>query len=295
MKPWFLLALLVSLWATTAHAQEARETEPSRRQVQLYTRARAAFDTERYDEAIRLLTDALRDGEINILLVSLGRAQFRAGDCAAADESWGRALRAPYVASPTRTEVRATVEGYRRDLQQCPGTLVIDCGPEDVVVRVDGEPRACSGAPIALPPGEHTIDARGETQRVTIAAMRRSELALAAPDAQVRFRDREPSLLPVIAIGAGAALLAAALVLDFAVLGPSIDEFEEQRKRGLLDARDTQESISLLQPITLVTYVVGVLAVGTGVTLFVLGGDDDDEEDVAVSVTPGGMRLRGSF
>ncbi|MEO1273032.1 MAG: tetratricopeptide repeat protein [Myxococcota bacterium] len=173
--------------APIVHAQE-KFAAPTEAQVQLYSKALDAIANNNFEEAIDLLKSSLALGELNIIYLNLGRAYFRNGQCNEAEKAFDKVASAPKVAEPSPDVIGQTLDEFRAELTQCPGTVVVTCKPASLTVSIDGSaPVACSESPFVVAPGEHTITgADGELRaeaRVAVESRKPTSVVLdATPD-----------------------------------------------------------------------------------------------------------------
>ncbi len=303
-RPVAALALFaVCVCATPVVAQET--AEPTDAQVQLYAKATEAYQQEEFGAAIDLLTSALALGELNALYLNLGRAYFRNGQCAKAEEAYAKALKAPAMSEPSPSAVRAKVDEYRVDMKQgCPGTLVLTCTPAEMRVSVDGgEEQECGE--LVLPVGKHVVrgtlmDKSAETT-VEITSLGRTEAALSV---EMTVARPEPDPVPQesggvgiatwTTLGLGALTVGTAFVLDAAVAGPAIDDFESAILTGDGDRNSLRDDAESAQNTVLIVGGLGAAILVTGTVLLVLdltSGPSDETETTSVGVGPGTVTL----
>jgi tetratricopeptide (TPR) repeat protein len=302
------VAVLASLVAPSPLvAQEAPEVEtvePSPAQVQLYEKAFEAFHKEDYPRAIELFRSALALGELNLLYLNLGRAHFRAGQCAEAEAAFEEALTAPAVSNPPPKELAARLSTFRADLDRgCPGALALRCTPEGVQVRIDdqGEWRACER--IEVPAGFHKVEARlgAARQERVVEVKARADAPVELVFDAAMMADAAPGAgpWPWVLVGSGAALLGGALFLDQVTLDDSIEAFEEAAEGGAADVGEKKEDAALLQGLVLATTVAGGLLVLGGGLWWLLGGEEEAAPTAGVSpwLGPegGGLQWQGSW
>jgi tetratricopeptide (TPR) repeat protein len=230
---------------------------PTQAQRELYDRARSAFDAAEFETAAALLRSALELGALNILELSLGRALFRAGRCAEAEAAYARALEAPAVATPSRDDVRARVASYRADLATCPAPTPPPSAPAPPAPAVGPAPREATPAPPEAPAGPNAT-----------------------------------TVLGWAALGTGAALLTAAIIIDAGVLGTTIDDFHASRLSGDGEALALSERIDTLQVVALVGYVGGAALASTGAALLLLTPPEASARSATLLPAPAGMALR---
>lgn len=298
-----LIALGSLAWGGAAQAQgSARERAT---QKQLNDQATQAASAGEYAKAILFLRSALELGELNVTYLNLGRAYQLNGDCAEARDAYARALDAPPVPNPPPALVRQAIERFQGELlQTCPGTLVIQCTPPELAVRV-GEQNATCGAPLQLPPGVYTVEAtQGEAsarEEVTVVAMEERTVALTVklPRAAIQpatppaaegssWEDRELYLISGYSL-AGLSL-AAAVTGGIVRWGyqPAVDELTEiaaapsgrlaryEQLRGVVETGEQRMVISF--------GVAGLLGLGAA-TLLTLGYLEDEAQPPAASAT----------
>ena len=182
-------------------------------------------------------------------------------------------------------EVREKIAKLKADF--FPARLRVDVDAPNAVVRVDGEPKGAPGA-LEVAPGKHRVEVRAPgrasaAQDVVLVGDRDASLSftlkveetaqqVASPVASPpATRTRAPwQTLGWVGVGVGGATLAAAVILDVAVLGPKVDDYTAAAARGDVGARGLRDSASALQTATLVTYVAGgaIAAGGAALVLF---------------------------
>ncbi|MEQ1567706.1 MAG: hypothetical protein ABMA64_18845, partial [Myxococcota bacterium] len=207
------------LVVTLAFAQSPIAPVPPE-QAELYVAANAAYEGGQHEVALELLGRAESYGPLNLIHLARGRVYQRLDQCAEADREYLLALTAPAVPSPTAQAVASRVAVYRDELAKgCPGTLRVACTPPDLPLEVDGTARPC-GSDLSVAPGPHHLEAalgRARVEQdVVVRGLETVEvpLHLAVPARRTGF---------AVSLGAGAALLAAGLVVDVVALGPAQD------------------------------------------------------------------------
>lgn len=266
---WWLTSVTLMLMSVSAQAQDADVLDA---QVALDEQARAAAADGRLEQSIVLLKSALELGELNILYLNLGRAQFKAGRCQAALTSYAKALTAPSAPSPPApapAEIATAVERYRAELAtSCPGYLKVTCDPDDrdIEVRVGAASLSC-GQMIELAPGEHTVlGRRGDEQiEVTVKVAAMSEVSV-----PLSFETSKPEPVAAPPPGPPPVVKAAPPVIDPSP--PAVVRDEAPGKRQVYS--------------WVLASSGGVLLVGGAAVLATTAGDLDDIR--AVSATPGG-------
>lgn len=275
--------------AASPSEQEAAPptVQPTDAQVQLYEKAFEAFQQEDFPKAIELLRSALTLGELNIIYLNLGRAYFRNGQCAEAEDTYAKARKAPQVAEPSPAEVQGKLDSFRKDLDKgCPGVLVVKCEPAGMQVRLDGGPPQACGE-LLVPVGFHKVEGEWEgrtaVEVVQIQPRGRAEVSLKVE------RREGASPWPWLVGGAGVVLLGASLGLDLAVVGPAVEDYERAIVMGSPDEDELRADAELWQQVTL-----GVGASGGALLLGGLGwlaygwltGEEVEGQALAPWLTP---------
>lgn len=244
------LIALVLLAITLVHAPlvAVAQQEPTDEQRRLYVAAHDAYRRQAYDEAIALLEQALALGDLNLLHLSLGLALLRANRCTDADGHLRLAAVAPPVVDPPAVEVRARAAEYLAELGA-------RCRP--------AEPPAGTFAPAPAAPPSSDAPA----------------LAASAPAPPDESPSNPARTMSFVAAGAGAAVLAFAIVADVALLGAAVEDFEAARAAGDEGALDAQSRAETWRALAITGYALGAAAIATGAVLFILSGDADAERD----------------
>ena len=206
-------------------------------------------------------------------------------------------------------EVREKIAKLKADF--FPARLRVDVDAPNAVVRVDGEPKGAPGA-LEVAPGKHRVEVRAPgrasaAQDVVLVGDRDASLSftlkieetaqpVASPPAT---RTRAPwQTLGWVGVGVGGATLAAAVILDVAVLGPKVDDYTAAAARGDVGARGLRDSASALQTATLVTYVAGgVIAAGGAALVLFAPKESPRGASIVPAVGPGhaGLATRFAF
>ncbi|MEO1268084.1 MAG: hypothetical protein AAFX99_08300 [Myxococcota bacterium] len=238
---WMMALGAMMLCATPEASAQSRVAEPTASQIDYYNRANQAYQEGDYTKAVTLLEVALDEGEINILYLNLGRALSKLGRCEEAEKMYGKALKAPSMASPTAAQVKAKIDEYRNDMKrECPGLLVVKCEPGSLVLTIDdGDARLCDGAPISLAAGSYKIKgslpgnakAKPAVDVVTVTSMQTTtalltvEVGKGTPEPE-KPKAKSVSALPWITVGVGSTILVASFILDATVVKNDVDEFK---------------------------------------------------------------------
>ena len=186
-------------------------------------------------------------------------------------------------------EVREKIAKLKADFY--PARLRVDVDAPNAVVRVDDEPKGPPGA-LEVAPGRHRIEVHAPgrasaAQDVVLVGDRDASLSFTlrveeearplAPPPASRTATRHPTPWPTlgwVGVGAGGAALAAALIIDVAVLGPKVDDYNAAAARGDVGARELRDSASGWQTATLATYVAGGLIAAGGAALLLFAPRD---------------------
>lgn len=198
-RPRCLLSLLVALVVALpigAGAQEA--SEPTEAQFKLYEEGSEAFRAGEFRKAVDLFEASLHLGELNITYLNLGRSHFKLGECPEAARAYEAARKAPWIAQPSPSAVRAKIDEYVADLATCPGSVTVRCKVPDALraklsVRVGSSgPHTCSGGPIMVPPGTVKVIAVGGPepmeQSVEVVAMENVEVVFTGGGAKAEVK-----------------------------------------------------------------------------------------------------------
>lgn len=228
-----------------------------------------------HDEAIATFEKSLALQQLNITWVNLGRARARKGDCTGAREAYAAALTAPRVADPAPQQIVAAVDGYLRDLE---ATCVPPADDDALAIGPapgDDDPLAVLDPDLVVR-GEGGGDGRVEPKGVEAGAPTVENAT------RTSFSPWSYALL-----GTGGALLASALVIDLAALGPAFDELDAARDRGDVRAfRDHESTIETLKTTNYVLLGLGGASLVAGVVLLALDLTDDSGAATTTGALP---------
>lgn len=199
----------------------------------------------------------------------------------------------PDVSDATAT--RALIDTLRASL---PSKLTLECssGVGEITVRVDGAAAAKYACPaeLQLPGGEHNLNVHAEGKRdallkitaspgadVHLAVAFEDPLPVAAPAPASASSDggsksgHDPPSRPLrtlgfVSLGVGAAALATAMVVDFALLGPAIDDFHAAVDRGDKTASDKRATVQTFRAVSIVGYAAAAALAATGGVLLLV-------------------------
>ena len=323
---WVLVLVTGAIVLGAGSSAEAQGDEAlTAKQIEYYKKGLEAYKDEDFDRAIEYYELALAEGEWNILHLGIGRALSRKGRCAAADARFVKALEARAVPSPPAAAIKAKIDEYRIDLRlQCDGTLVVECKPADLEIRVGSSARRpCSAFPIEVPPGDLTLTAYAydvseeKTIRVKGLEETRVSFSIDKPkgwkEGQVSTppEDKKPpavekgsglALYGYIVGGVGVAVLGGALVTDVVLLGDKIDELESAASTRASNEQTLFDEASGLQSLSLGLYVGGAVLSAAGVALILWPSETESAPEAKsaglapwLSPTSAGLRWTSPF
>lgn len=163
-----LAALACALAGSASHAQEFVAV-PAGQDALIVEAVDAARD-DQLELAEAKYRAALQLGDLNIAYLGLARVTQRTGDCGAATQLYGQAIKAPAADAPypSPDELKLVVERYRRDdATLCRGIIVLVCDYPNTTVHVDGKPAAC-GQRLEASAGDHEVEGRIDDRRITL-------------------------------------------------------------------------------------------------------------------------------
>lgn len=290
-------ALVVTAWSAPAHADDEDDARAAMmRGIAAFGRGQADAALAEYEAAKKLAPKANAPYRYAAeALVALGRH-------AEAVENLEAYLRKNASVSDAQ-EVREKIARIKADFY--PARLAIHADAPDAIVLVDDE---LKGAPrtIELRPGRHHIEVRAPgrasaTQDVMLVGDRDATLVLTlspedtppathviVPETSVQTFPTPWRTLGWVGVGLGAAAVVTGAVLDLAVLGPKVDDYDAASAKGDVGARDLRDSASTLQTTVLVTYVAGgVLAAGGAALLLFAPKESLRGAKIVPAVGPG--------
>lgn len=277
------LSLFVALTPSALFAQDdddrpVIDVTPAQREIN--DRAFKATAEGNYDQAIDLLTTSNSIQELNITYLNLGRALTKAGRCDEAGEAYANVMTAPVVPDPSPDAVYGALTKYLEELGSvCPGKIHVNCDPPTMRVSVDDKPpTACTIGPISLPGGEYTITGRSDVGEVSstvrIAGMQEIKLKLKTVKIEEEVVIEEDEGMGVLATAgwstgaAGVGLLVAAVLVEFAVLGPGIDDLEAAAaSRDLERMNALKGQLDSTQTLNSTLYIAGGTLLGAGAVM----------------------------
>ncbi len=312
------LALMVTLQVQAQDEGNGNFVNPSSAQLELYQEGSKAFADGSYTKAVDHFQASLMVGELNITYLNLGRALFKDGKCFEAKEAYDKVPGAPQIREPSPVQVLGKLEEFRKDLESCPGRLVVTCSPANMTISIDGgKPVECDGKPVELPTGNHTVIGtvgdKSQERKITVKPVETAELKLKV---EVPKEVVVPTPPPGGGDGGGGSLMATLgwvqLGVSAAALGAGVffffdtsNKFDSAEEIGLAggnraafeDAKDDVETSQLLSNffygLSAVTLVSGALFV------FVLDDSGDSDKPSAgglkFGVSPTGVTVGGEF
>ena len=271
------------------------------------------------EEAVPHLTESLRLDPKAITLINLADCEEKLGRFTDAMGHWvdARARAQAEGQRPIEEEATARVTALEPRLARL--TIVLShAAPPDAVVERDGVALGAPslGIPLPVDPGAHAIVvkakgrpdaviqltlAEGEAKRVEVDAGAGSG-ATPAPTPAPPPRVEEPSgrsLSPLVFIGFGVAATGAAVgaITGAMALGAGSDAKSTCRDLRCpnQDALDDVEAGRTLGTVSTVAFVAAGVGAAVGVYGLVWGGRTKSDPNMAVSIAPTGVGLRGRF
>jgi tetratricopeptide (TPR) repeat protein len=304
------LCLLTSApsWAQAPSSATASEQADA-----AFGEGRELFDQGRFREACEKFELSMHFEPSPGTLLNLGNCYEPQGDLVRALATFERALADAQKAKDAgrrRVWSDAARERIAALTPRIPELRVQSADPA-VSVSLDGEPVAALGQMLRLNPGRHELTAsapgkRAYTQAFQLTAAQRLTLQLPALEAEVvsapepvsteapaplsapadeATRQRRFGPWPWVVGGTGAALLGTSLITGL-MASSKASRLEEEcnAKRCDESLQNVKDSAATLALATDVLWISGVLAVGAGVTLFLL---DDAGTEAATAVQTG--------
>ena len=279
----------------------------------------AALRADDFPTAINRFKSALNVGEeANIILLNLGRAYQRAGECTNAKQTYAKVASAPAVAAPTRDEIAAVLKKYSAELPEvCPSSITVVCNDPGTLVTVDkGEAQACEGSlKLELAPGDHNIaatDNDGRTFQETTSLVEGAALEVVVefpepvadpvePVVQTPPQPAEPAVVveqpvveqprrtsPIRVLGAtlagvGGTTLAAGLILDATYVRNAVKVCND----GNGCSEEQHNEAKSRRGVNSAILIAGGGLVAAGAVLYLVGGSKSDAGGVSLMLTDG--------
>ncbi len=294
-----ILWVALTLWTTTAIAQDTNFVDPGKEQMDLYQAGAKAFKEQKWTKAIERFEASLAIGELNITYLNLGRTFFKSGQCHKAKAAYDKVATAPQIREPSPIQVLEKLDEYREELSTCPATITITCSDPQIAVsaspQVDG---AACGKNLNVPAGKYTFTgALGDLtveRTVEVKSMDKTKVALRFAVAK-DDSDSGAGLRTAgwVTAGIGVAALATGGVL-FAINSSDADRFDELNAQGLscpadpncAELESLQDSLDSANVQIGVSVGVGAAALLTGAALIFMGYSQDDDEEAQTGLTP---------
>ena len=308
---------MLAFGATQAHA-EPDESAPKAAHA-LASEARKAYEGGNYARAAELYRLAGELVHAPSLSVREGQSFEKLGRLVEASEAFRRTIEYPLTKESPRP-FRIAVEKAQRRLTvlrpKVPKlTLLLASGWDhrpDVTVLLDGIPipKAAVGVPIPVNPGSHEVIARRRgapdvKRSITLRIGETASLSLApetaplreAPRGSGRAPDSDPPLklialvvggAGVVGLGVGIAAGAMAEERHGNVVASCPGNYCLSTSHGAAEL----DAFRALRTASTVGYVVGILGLGTGCTLWLLS---PERSPFAVTMGPTSLTLKGRF
>ncbi len=301
-----LVGIAVVVWALPALAgggDQTSKVETFRQHVAEGAKLRKA---KKYRQALEHFDEARAIADHPKLMWVTAQLHAQIGDCPGAREDFEQALDDKRTSSKLHAKLEEALEANKQC--QSRGTIVVECTPAEVQLRVGERQMAC-GEEVELEAGTHTLVASADGHsdaEVEVSVepggehTRPIELAEAAPGAKPVAQ--VPAWMTYTAyggMGVGSTLLLAGIISDAAATGRQ-EDLHQAHMQGQLDRtnRLVQEAESA-QTRTAVLYTSGVLLATAGGLLWIydeeaahwLVGEEDARVQPEVSVGADGASL----
>lgn len=287
----FLVALILAMSPTIAHAQDARERSTYDR---LVDEALSEFDAGHYEEALSAFEQAYKEKPSARALRGVAKALFELRSYVRCVAAIDRALASDV--DPLPENLRADLEGLKERALRFVGEATIEVEPPNATLLVDGRATTPRTA-IRLEVGAHTVEAsapdhQSQTRRFEIHGRETTAVTIGlepirvAPPLQVTPNDSRTVPL-VLSIGA-IVLSTGAIVASSIWLVDRADAVDRCNDAAAAGARCANEgSIAFQQNAATGTLVISSAAlVASGVALwFVLRGDKRAQPTTTAALT----------
>jgi hypothetical protein len=313
MKPFATaLALLLLLAPFAAHAQEDATLAEA-----LFQDARRLMTAKKYDEACPKFEESQRLAPKLGTLLNLATCHDKQGKTGSA---WGEYTKAISLAKESGETERVDYARQALEALEPRLTKLVVEVPEPVTgIEVLIDDRAIGKAawrtPIPLDPGKHEVIARAPgyatwSESITVEAGPATQTVRVPPlaatgDAFATIDDDEGGGLSGMSIAGivvglvGVGAIGAGSYFGVETLNKQSDS-EDHCDGTLCDQEgvDLREDGQTSATVSTVLFAVGLAAVGTGVTLLILGASDsDDEAEATIRIHPliGGLGVEGRW
>lgn len=297
-------ACLLIATALAGHGHAQGDSPESDRANQLFKKGKVAFNAGKYNDALRIYTEAWGLKQSPDIAANLAQTESELGRHRDAAEHFAFALD-HLLPSSTDEQKQALAEGLAQERKEI-GTLHVTLEPSDSVLTVDGAPATVPpSGDIFVDPGEHAVavtregyEPNQQTVRISKGAsqvvwIKLTQTGMSEPSAEHHvssevtlppLRDHSHrSIVPAI-VGGGLAIAGAAVGTVFLVSANSSQKDADRIKAGLPDGsacgagtpyanecaalHDKNSDVDRARTIEIVGYsVAGAAAVGTVVYL----------------------------
>ncbi len=300
-----LRTILFTLLFFVPTAAFAQTVTPSETQLRYNNDGVLRMQANDYEGAVARFQSSLAVGELNITYLNLGRSYFRLGRCLEAKEALDAVETAPKVASPSPAEISAALGNFRKDYEElCTATVVFNCSEPSQVGIGKSKPRLCEGKlewPVSAGTHEAIRYDVDVTKSVTVGSGESTTVELerpavvvekdpeddkgdgggtTAPPPELEESTSTKDIFGYFALGSAGVLLGTALVVDLAVVGPSLDRTNEATGAARQSAEEDLESQQNLNKIVIASGA-GLAIVGATLLLW-----PDEEDPNSVWFTP---------
>ncbi len=271
---------------------------------------RALLNLNQAERARRLLERVLRDEESQEVYLYLAETLIQLDRCQAAAAALEDAPGAPPSAAISRVEFESRLSDLRDAFHaDCGERVLLRCTPAALNLRIDGGSRSvCSPAPIYMSIGEHTVEAEPAEEGDGIQpSLRRTFVVEAGRANTVELNLGQPesisdmTLWGIATLTTGALVVGSAVVLDIAVIGPDLQDYNERNREfaGAASLQSSADRLRTLQTVDIGLFIAGgaLLATGSALLLYdLLGwGEGDLGAGAAAWLPRVGVTDRGGF
>jgi len=319
-----LLALFMFTASQSAEADNASAKE-------LFHQAQDLYDSGEYEGALPLFREVYAQTSSPNARLYIARALRDAGHTTEAYEEMVEvateaARRAETEPKYEGTHTAALKELLKLEAQVARLTLAIADTPEGTEITINGEPYELDrlGSEVALMPGAIVVKVTAPGRDLVRRSLELSggesktlAMALPAPREGAEEEDEEEDeeeegggggMSPVRAAGIGVAGLGVAGIVVFAVTGSMSKSKFEEVETACEGKKCTEDSFAAdiddgktLETIANISLIAGGVLIAAGVTMIVVGEDEDNDETLRFGVVPllagadGSTEIRGGF
>lgn len=218
MAPTLARALAIACFASAVGlapaTASAKPEDDAKQALVLFERGKVAYKEGRFDESVLLLKEAYALKAEPVLLYNIGRAHEAKGQLPEAVEAYKRYL-ATATSPPDRVEVEAKITALEAKIAETAAAAAAAAAEAERKAKEDRE-RAEREKNAPPPPGH------------------------------------EPSLVPWIVAGSGAAIVGVGVVFGVLALGKNGDAEDAPSQADAADQRDGAETFALVSTISLI-------------------------------------------